>query len=152
MQKLNTGKFHTSFQAEQFLLKTPRQLHLCVLGSRKDAPCGHQNLSLLCFISWAPNSACLPPGSACPTLPIKLTSFPSSFSNTTSFSWYNKKQVRSCLWVPPFLPIYLYKNSVQNLQHCWTPTWTILFFISFHLTLSNWAGDMLTIRLNFCSH
>lgn len=52
MQKLNTRKYHNSLQAEQFLLKTPRRLHLRVLGSRKDAPCGHQNLSSLCFISW----------------------------------------------------------------------------------------------------
>lgn len=52
MQKLNTRKYHNGLQAEQFLLKTPRRLQLRVLGSRKDAPCGHQNLSSLCFISW----------------------------------------------------------------------------------------------------
>lgn len=152
MQKWNTRKFCTSFQAEQFLLKTPRQLHLCALGSRKDVPFGHQNLSSLCFISSAPNSAYLPPGYLlAPRYPSNW--FPSPAAPPTPHVLAGTtKSKRGAASVPLFLPIYLHKNSVQNLHHRWTPTWTILFLISFHLTLSNWAGDMLTIRLNFCSH
>lgn len=152
MQKWNTRKFRTSFQAEQFLLKTPRQLHLCALGSRKDVPFGHQNLSSLCFISSAPNSAYLPPGYLlAPRYPSNW--FPSPAAPPTPHVLAGTtKSKRGAASVPLFLPIYLHKNSVQNLHQRWTPTWTILFLISFHLTLSNWAGDMLTIRLNFCSH
>lgn len=88
---------------------------------------------------------------ACPTLPIKLISFPAAPPTPHVLAGTTKSK-RGAASVPLFLPIYLHKNSVQNLHQRWTPTWTILFLISFHLTLSNWAGDMLTIRLNFCSH